>query len=97
MISGSYRICITPVDNGFTVEIPDMVKIKEKEAADAKRKDGGNYPSYIGDLTESYIAKSVPEVLKLVKKALAALPDPDMEYAAAFSEASAQEAPTAGN
>lgn len=97
MISGSYRICITPVDNGFTVEVPDMAKIKEKEAADKKRKDGGNYPVYVGDCTESYIAKSTAEVLKLVKKALAELPNPEMAYADAFSEASAKEALGVGN
>jgi hypothetical protein len=87
MISGDYCIRIKPVDNGFTVEVPDMEKIKEKEAADAKRKDSGNYPTYIGDCTESYIAKSVAEVLKLVKASLAELPDPEMQYSEAFAEA----------
>lgn len=86
--SGKYCIRVEPQDNGFTVEVPDMKAIKAKEAADAKNKNTGSYPStYIGDLTECYIAKSVAEVLKLVKRALSEIPEPDMEYAQAFSDA----------
>lgn len=88
MINGDYCIRIKPVDNGFTVEVPDMEKIKEKEAADKKRKEGG-YGVYVGDCTKSYIAKSVAEALKLVKSALAELPEPEMQYSQAFGEADA--------
>ena len=90
MISGDYSIRIRPVDNGFTVETPDMDKIKKKEAERSKRKGDHDYPTYIGDCTKSAIAKTVPEVLKLIKASLAELPEPDMEYAQAFAEAAAE-------
>lgn len=86
MISGDYTIRIRCLENGYMVEVPDMEKIKEKEAQD-KKKGSGSYPTYIGDLTESYAAKTVGEVLKLVKQCLAGLPDPEVEYAQTFAEA----------
>lgn len=79
-----YSIRVCPADNGFTVEVPDMAEIKKREKTSSK---GGPSP-YYGDATEKYVAKSVKEVLALVKKALAELPDPDMQYADAFAEAS---------
>lgn len=81
--ASDYVIRIKPLENGFMVEVPDMEEIKKKQAA-AKKSQGGSMP-YIGDCTESYAAKSVAEVLKLVKAALGQIPEAD--YAAAFEEA----------
>jgi hypothetical protein len=63
-----------------------MAAIKAKQAAAKKEKGSGSgMMPYIGDCTESYAAKSVAEVLKLVKSSLAQLPE--SEYASAFEEA----------
>jgi hypothetical protein len=79
-----YVIRIKPLENGFMVEVPDMAAIKAKQAA-AKKEAPVPSRGYIGDCTESYAAKSVAEVLKLVKSSLAQLPE--SEYASAFEEA----------
>lgn len=84
--ASDYVIRIKPLENGFMVEVPDMEEIKKKRAEAAKAKNG-NMP-YIGDCTESYAAKSVAEVLKLVKAALSQIPESD--YAAAFEEATSK-------
>lgn len=80
--NSDYVIRIKPLENGFMVEVPDMEEIKKKQAA---AKKSGNMSPYLGDCTESYAAKSVAEVLKLVKAALGQIPEAD--YAAAFEEA----------
>lgn len=83
---GDYVIRIKPLENGFMVEVPDMDAIKKKQAEAAKASKGsGLSMPYIGDCTESYAAKSVAEVLKLVKASLSELPESD--YTAAFEEA----------
>lgn len=81
---GDYTIRINALENAFTVEVPDAAKIKEKQAQAKKEKR--DYPVYMGDCTKKYAAKSVPEVMKLVKGALAELPE--IAYAEAFDEAS---------
>lgn len=82
-MNGDYRVSIRPLENGFMVEVPDMEAIRKKEAEAKKNK--GAMPCYIGDCTESYAAKSVAEVVKLVKTALEQIPE--SEYAKAFEEA----------
>ena len=79
----SYSIRIETLENGFTVEIPDWSAITKKQKA-AKPK-GGDMPCYIGDCTEKYTAKSIPEVVKLVKDALMNMPE--SEFDKAFGEA----------
>jgi len=79
-----YVIRIKTLENGFMVEVPDMEAIKKKYK-DAEKQKNGMSSVYTGDLTESYAAKSVAEVLKLVKAALSQIPESD--YAAAFEEA----------
>ena len=81
---GDYTIRISALENAFTVEVPDAEMIKKKQAE--QKKDKGNYPMYIGDCTKKYAAKSVPEVMKLVKTALADLPE--LAFAESFAEAS---------
>jgi hypothetical protein len=83
MIS-QFTIRIEVLENGFKVEVPDTDKIKEKQAKDKKEKRG-DYPTYIGDCTKSYAAKTVPDVIKMVKGALSALPE--IAYAESFAEA----------
>lgn len=88
-----YRICICPIENGFTVEVPDFEAIakKQKEAA-ARAKSKGETPysyPYIGDLTETYAAKSIKEVLTLVSGAIKKIPtdeSPDDAFAEAWAE-----------
>lgn len=82
MIS-QFVIRIEVLENGFKVEIPDTEKIKEKQAKDKKEKR--DYPTYIGDCTKSFAAKTAGEVMKMVKSALAQLPE--IAYADAFAEA----------
>lgn len=79
-----FVIRIEVLENGFKVEVPDMAKIKEKKAAAKKEKS--SYSPYIGDCTKSFAAKTVPDVMKMVKGALNELPE--IAYAEAFDEAS---------
>lgn len=79
-----WTIRIKMLENGYSVEVPD------KEMIDKKMKENGKskYPSvspYMGDCTKTYAAKSAGEVMKLVKKAISALPE--HEYKASFAEA----------
>lgn len=89
MINGDFTIRISILENGFTVEVPDYEKAKELEAEQKKDagKDGGRCsPSvYLGDCSEKLVAKSAKEVVDIVSKALAKLPQ-DV-YADAFEEA----------
>lgn len=88
-----YRISITPIENGFTVQVPDMEEIAKKQAAAKKAagKSGGMAgPSvYIGDCTETYACKSIKEVMKVVQAAIEQLPEdtPDKQFDKAFSDA----------
>ena len=79
----SFVIRIELLDNGYTVEVPDVAKITKKKAEDRKK---GYSSSYYGDCTEKKVAKTTNEVLSLVKESLANLPE--TVYADAFDEAS---------
>lgn len=84
--SGNFTIRIEVLENGYKVEVPDMEELKKKEAERKKR--GDKYPSYIGDCTKSYAARTQGEVVKLVKGALTMLPDG--EYDDAYEQATAK-------
>jgi len=82
------RISIEVLENGFEVELPDVSAMDKAEAAAKKQKGGGSTP-YMGDMYKKYAAKTVKEVLNLVKPALSNLPQ--AQYDAAFAEASAED------
>lgn len=82
-----YRISVETLENGYKVEIPDFEAIAQKQK-DAKKKNPGMTDCYIGDCTKSYAAKSVAEVLKLVKGSLENMPE--SEFDTAFEEAGAK-------
>lgn len=84
-MSDSYRISIEVLENGFTVECPDFEAVAAAKKADAKK--SGNYPTYIGDKTKTYTAKTVKEVLARIKECLEEMPE--SEFDAHFSAASA--------
>lgn len=81
----NFTIRIEMLDNGYTVEVPDVDAIEKKE----KESKGKDYPVYTGDCTEKKVAKTAGEVLSIVKAALANLPE--SEYDDAFEEASSKE------
>lgn len=90
MINGNFNIRIEMLENGFTVEVPDYEKAKELEAKRAKESKGdkGCCPSptvWLGDCTDKLVAKTAKDVLDIVSKALAKLPQDS--YAEAFAEA----------
>ena len=80
----TYRVSIECLENGFSVEVPDMEARAEKMKAAKKSKGGMDMP-YMGDCTKKFAAKSVKEVLALVKGSLEKMPD--NEFDAAFAEA----------
>lgn len=82
------RICIEVLENGYSVEVPDQEEITRRTTAAMKNKTGGSVASvpYMGDATKEYAAKTVKEVLTLVKKALETM-TPESEYDSAFAEA----------
>ena len=87
MHTEKYRVSVEVLENGFKVEVPDMEAIAKKHAEDKKKSTNSMSPScYYGDMTKSYAAKSVKEVLKLVQASLEQMPEG--EYDAAFREAS---------
>jgi len=87
MMNGDFTIHIQMLENGYTVEVPDVDKINEMEK---KAKGKANEPTpYYGGCTEKMVAKTPEEVLALVKDALANLPD--LEYENAFNEAAKKE------
>ncbi len=93
MSPDNFRISVETLENGFEVEVPDFAEMKKKQAAaDKAAKGKGSMDSccspYMGDCTKKYAAKSVADVLKLVKDALGAMPAG--EYDAAFAEAAAK-------
>lgn len=81
-----YRVSVEVLENGFKVELPDMEAIAKKQA-DAKKRNpsSSGLDCYIGDCTKSFAAKSVKEVLALVKGSLEKMPE--NEYDAAFNAA----------
>lgn len=85
-MSERFRISVEALENAYEVEIPDFEAIKQKKA-DAKKnaKGMGMMDPYTGDCTKTYAAKSVGEVLKLVKGCLEKMPE--AEFDSAFSEA----------
>lgn len=90
MINGDFTIRIAVLENGFTVEVPDYEKAKELEAKRKKQTKDAYEPSvYLGDCSEKLVAKSAKEVVDIVSKALAKLPQ-DV-YADAFEEATKME------
>ena len=79
-----YRVSVEVLENGFSVELPDFEEM-DKKKADAKKSKNTMCEPYLGDCTKKYAAKSVAEVLKLVKGSLEKMPE--AEYDAAFKEA----------
>lgn len=84
MYNETYRVSIETLENGFSVEVPDMEARAEKMKEAKKSKSGMGMP-YMGDCTKKFAAKSVKEVLALVKSSLEKMPD--TEFDAAFAEA----------
>lgn len=78
-----HRISIETLENGFEVELPDVVAIKKAEA-ESKKKGNGSFP-FTGDLTKKFAAKSMGEVIKLITGALKSIPE--REFEDAFEEA----------
>lgn len=88
-MSDSYRVSIERLENGFEVTVPDVPAIEaaEKAAEKAKGKGGaGMCGPYTGDMTKSYAAATVPDVIKIIETALKSIPQ--QEYESAFAEAS---------
>ena len=85
----NFRIEIEVLENGYEVEIPDIEAYNKADAAAKKEKKGGGGMSccspYMGDFMKAYAAKTVEEVLALVKPALKNLPQ--TTYDEAFAEA----------
>lgn len=86
------RICVEVLENGYTVELPDIAAMNKAEAEAKKKKASGtkDYVSmpYMGDFMKEYMAKSVDEVIALIKPALKNLPQ--TTYDEAFAEAAAE-------
>ena len=81
------RIEIEVLENGYTVELPDIEAMNKAEAASKKSKGSMSMP-YSGDFMKEYMAKSVDEVIALIKPALKNLPQ--STYDEAFAEAAAE-------
>ena len=82
--TSTYRISVETLENGYSVEVPDMAAIAKRHAEEKKKSQSPSV--YFGDLTKKFAAKSVKEVLKLVQASLEQLPEG--EFDAAFDEAS---------
>lgn len=94
MSSDYERYCITikKIENGYTVDVPDWQEIAKKQAQSKKnagKNDSACCPTYIGDCTETFAAKSVKEVMKIVQTAVNQIPEDtaDKAYDSAFAEA----------
>ena len=83
------RICVEVLENGYTVELPDIAAMDKAEAAAKKQKGGLGSMPYVGDFMKEYMAKSVDEVIALIKPALKNLPQ--TTYDEAFAEAVAED------
>lgn len=77
------RIEIEVLENGYTCSIPD-IDAMNKADAEAKKKPGASMP-YMGDMMKEYMAKTVDDVIALIKPALKKLPQ--STYDEAFKEA----------
>lgn len=85
------RIEIEVLENGYTVCVPDVKAMNEAEAK-AKKSKGSSSPMsmpYHGDFEKEYAAKTVDEVIALVKPALKNLPQ--STYDEAFAEAASED------
>ena len=82
------RIEIEVLENGYTVDLPDIAAMNKAETA-AKKKGPGSPTPYMGDFMKEYMAKSVDEVIALIKPALKNLPQ--TTYDEAFAEAAAED------
>lgn len=90
MDSERYRISIERLENGFSVELPDL-EAMAKMKADAKKNAGKDSPMsmpYMGDCTRKYAAKNTKEVIALVNGSLKTMPE--AEFDSAFDEAAAE-------
>jgi len=85
------RIEVEVLENGYTVCIPDIAAMNKAEADMKKAKSKAKDPScctsmpYQGDYEKEYMAKTVDEVIALIKPALKNLPQ--STYDEAFAEA----------
>ena len=87
-MSMKFRIEIEVLENGYQVEIPDIEAYNKADAAakkDKKSSSIGCCSPYMGDFMKAYAAKTVEEVLALVKPALKNLPQTTFDEA--FAEA----------
>ena len=84
-----FKICVEVMDNGYSVEIPDIDAYDAAKKKAEKNKSPSGYVSspYMGDFMKEYIAKTVPEVIALLTPALKNLPQ--TTYDEAFAEATA--------
>lgn len=81
-----FRIEIEVLENGYSIELPSVDEYNKAEAA-AKKKasDSPCCSPYMGDFMKCYAAKTVDEVIALVRPALQNLPQ--TSYDEAFKEA----------
>lgn len=86
-----FRIEIEVLENAYEVEIPDIDAFNKAEAEAKKPSKGGACMGspYMGDFMKCYAAKTVDEVIALIKPALKNLPQ--TTYDEAFAEAAAME------
>lgn len=75
-----YRVSVETLENGYKVEVPDFDAIAEKQK-EAKKKGQSDSCFYLGDCTKSFAAKSVKEVLALVKASLEKIPETEFDTA----------------
>lgn len=88
-MSDTYRVSIERLENGFEVTVPDVPAIEaaKKAAKKSSGKGGAELCSpYTGDMTKSYAAATVPDVIKIIEAALKSIPQ--QEFESAFAEAS---------
>jgi hypothetical protein len=87
------RIEVEILENGYTVSLPDISAMNKAEAAAKKANaKSPNSPApmpYHGDFEKEYMAKTVDEVIALIKPALKNLPQ--TAYDEAFAEAAKME------
>ena len=78
------RVSIECLENGYTVEVPDMDAIAKKQK-DAKKDPNATGEMYVGGMTKTFAAKDSKAVIKIVQAYLEKMPD--MEYDTAFEDA----------
>ena len=88
-MSDTYRVSIERLENGFEVTVPDVPAIEAAKKAAKKSSGKGGAElcnTYTGDMTKSYAAATVPDVIKIIEAALKSIPQ--QEFESAFAEAS---------